>query len=104
MHACHAHRRWGASQFAPSAALANTIGGESEARYEKHGAHWRAALLSGAIERLAAHLGPGAERWHCLNVVVPSYRCVVRGRKEAAYYLARQHLRTQAPRRPARLK
>ncbi|KAI8466967.1 MAG: hypothetical protein J3K34DRAFT_524121 [Monoraphidium minutum] len=69
------YRRWGASVFAPTAALVNTVGGGGGARYQKHGAHWRDGLLSAAIEGLAASLDPATPRYRCLNVVVPTYRC-----------------------------
>lgn len=50
------------------------MGGPRGARYHKQGVPWRDRLLSEAVEALAASLGPGAARYHCLNVVVPTYR------------------------------
>ena len=71
------YRRYGASQFADTASLCNGIGGADEARYDKHAIHWKDKLLTTSINRLRSYLGPTHDRSlvHCLDVVVPSFRC-----------------------------
>lgn len=75
------YRRWGASIFAPTATLCNTIGGAGTARYEKHSARdWRDQLLTDSIAQLSRYLDTLApshnlSRVHCLDVVVPTFRC-----------------------------
>ena len=93
-------RRWGASEFASTAGLDNTVGGSGAARYQKQTTHWRDEVLTRAVAGLEEWLGsrlesphhvlseptlesphvlpaPAARRVRCLNVVVPSFRCHV---------------------------
>jgi hypothetical protein len=72
------YRRWGASRFAPTATVCNTVGGAHEARYEKEGSVWCDEVLSQSIttvERWLSCHSIDAPRIMCVNIVVPSYRC-----------------------------
>ncbi|CAE8681191.1 unnamed protein product [Polarella glacialis] len=79
------YRRWGASEFAVTAALCNTVGGADDARYSKCGTGlpWRDSLLTTAIETLSAWLQVklgtehGRARFTCIDIVCPTYRCDV---------------------------
>mmetsp|Transcript_7212 Transcript_7212/g.10150 ORF Transcript_7212/g.10150 Transcript_7212/m.10150 type:complete len:1017 (-) Transcript_7212:189-3239(-) len=74
------YRRWGASMFAKTSKLRNTIGGADASRYRKISSFcWRDTILSKAIQKLSMWLEhkkvQKAQQYHCLDVVVPSYRC-----------------------------
>jgi hypothetical protein len=71
------YRRWGASEFAPTATLTNSIGGAKPARYEKEGARWCQDVLTNSIDVVAAYLRR-PPTYACWNIVVPSYRCDLR--------------------------
>ncbi|CAM9444379.1 unnamed protein product, partial [Heterosigma akashiwo] len=74
------YRRWGAAAFA-DASLINTVGGAEKARYQKQdtGVIWRDALLTQAIDTverwLQSNFRAPVKRFHCLDVVCPTYRC-----------------------------
>ncbi|CAM9662421.1 unnamed protein product, partial [Scytosiphon promiscuus] len=69
------YRRWGASAFAPTAALKNLLGGKSTARYPKVGVRWQDAILQREIDRFGSLVQPRGARVRCIGVVVPTYRC-----------------------------
>lgn len=73
------YRRLGASEFAHSATLDNTIGGAGNARYVKQNFNWHGKILTAAVEKLFDYLrvncAGGFTPAYCLDVVVPSYRC-----------------------------
>lgn len=52
----HYAHRWGASEFAHTATLENTIGGAGSARYRKAAIHWRDRLLTEAVAHLEGWL------------------------------------------------
>lgn len=76
------YRRWGAAVFAElPAQLTNGVGGSAQARYDKTlGSRvlWSDRVLTDAIGSLERWLGehaPAAQRFTCMDVVVPTYRC-----------------------------
>lgn len=78
------YRRFGTSKFAPSASLENIIGGNYDARYDKHNFKWQTNVLNTAVDKVSSYLSSyfqssGQARSFatvpCINVVVPSYRC-----------------------------
>lgn len=78
------YRRWGASQFAESAELRNTVGGASAARYKKQDTSvpWRDEPLTEAINTLTAwlkHNYPGRKfaQCTCIDIVCPTHRCML---------------------------
>lgn len=73
------YRRFGASEFA-DATLRNTIGGNDAARYAKHNFVWQTDILSRSVSKVVDYLEDQKlslvpERFRCINVVVPSFRC-----------------------------
>jgi hypothetical protein len=73
------YRRVGASEFAHTATLDNTIGGAGNSRYIKETFNWHGRILTSAIEKLIHFLRLNhVEEFvevYCIDVVVPSYRC-----------------------------
>ena len=67
------YKRVGASEFEHGAVLENTIGGIEEARYVKRAIRWNNDQLTQYIEKLHVEL-PGAKRFLCVDVVVPTFR------------------------------
>lgn len=67
------YRRWGASGFAPTAALKNLVGGKSTARYPKVGVCWQDAILQREIDRFWKLVQPTGPRVRCMGVVVPTF-------------------------------
>lgn len=71
------YRRWGASAFAPTAALKNLVGGKSTARYPKVNVRWQNDILQREIDRFQGLVQPRGPRFRCMGVVVPTFRCDV---------------------------
>mmetsp|Transcript_9930 Transcript_9930/g.23952 ORF Transcript_9930/g.23952 Transcript_9930/m.23952 type:complete len:1010 (-) Transcript_9930:296-3325(-) len=79
------YRRWGASRFAPNAALCNKLGGKKAARYNKRfDLIWRDELLTKAVGKVSSWLqdrsagspaGIPPVQIPCIDCVVPTYRC-----------------------------
>jgi glycosyltransferase involved in cell wall biosynthesis len=75
------YSRWNASSFAMSCRLRNTLGGDSDARYEKYSINWPGQILNLNLVKLRDFLDGEKPRRRCshegicLDVVVPSYRC-----------------------------
>lgn len=77
------YRRFGASEFAYTATLNNTIGGKTDARYSKHNFNWQSNILTNAVAKIVSYLekiqaskgGKETYLFRCLSVVVPTFRC-----------------------------
>jgi hypothetical protein len=70
------YSRYNAAAFEVSCRLENTIGGDGDARYQKHQINWRGQILSMNLRSLKSHhLVVGRQsNGVCLDVVVPCYR------------------------------
>jgi hypothetical protein len=113
------YRRWGASEFADTAQLKNTVGGKDCARYLKHNVcEWRDTVLSKALSEMdqwlasnsyssstaphtdgLRHQTASAGKFLCLDVVCPTYRCelnmlerIVALRTDESYHVSTQFL------------
>jgi glycosyltransferase involved in cell wall biosynthesis len=73
------YRRFGASEFAFTATLNNTIGGNLDGRYVKHNFDWKSDILTAAVAKVSCYLEKKqtVELFTCMNIVVPTYRCNV---------------------------
>lgn len=85
------YRHQGAAVFAElPAQLVNSVGGSAQARYSKtFGSRvvWSDRVLTDAIGTLERWLGkhaPAAQRFTCMDVVVPTYRCELQALEAAA--------------------
>ena len=66
------YSRFNAADFCGSCRLDNTIGGDGDARYEKHQINWRGQILNMNLRKLKGIVG--VPKGIVLDVVVPSYR------------------------------
>lgn len=68
------YSRYQAAAFEVTCRLENAIGGDGDARYEKHQINWRGQILSLNLRHLTRFLDDRKPFGLCLDVVVPSYR------------------------------
>jgi hypothetical protein len=83
------YRRLGAAEFAPTAALENTVGGAGPARYVKQHVEWQGELLASAVAKLLTHYAAGRAATPCIDLVVPSFRCDAAALRRIAALTAR---------------
>lgn len=68
------YSRFNAADFEVGCRLLNTIGGDDDARYQKHHINWRGHILSMNLRRMKGILNQAKPKGVCLDIVVPSYR------------------------------
>jgi hypothetical protein len=68
------YSRFNAADFSPTSRMENTIGGDGDARYEKHQINWRTHILNMNLRKMKAILGGRQPTGVVLDIVVPSYR------------------------------
>lgn len=68
------YKRWNASTIVEDTRLENTVGGDSEARYDKHSINWTTSILQSSIQKLQKNLMNRKAKGICVDVVVPSFR------------------------------
>jgi hypothetical protein len=70
------YSRFRAASFEVSCSLTNTVGGDGDARYQKHQINWRGQILELNLRHLTSFLENRKPCGLCLDVVVPSYRTI----------------------------
>ena len=68
------YSRFRAADYEVGCRLLNTIGGDDDARYQKHHINWRGHILSMNLRRMKRILDKTKHEGVCLDIVVPSYR------------------------------
>eukprot|EP00551_Chaetoceros_affinis_P012567 CAMPEP_0203682834 /NCGR_PEP_ID=MMETSP0090-20130426/47203_1 /ASSEMBLY_ACC=CAM_ASM_001088 /TAXON_ID=426623 /ORGANISM="Chaetoceros affinis, Strain CCMP159" /LENGTH=845 /DNA_ID=CAMNT_0050551951 /DNA_START=88 /DNA_END=2622 /DNA_ORIENTATION=+ len=68
------YSRYNSASFEVSCRLENTIGGDGDARYQKHQINWRGQILSMNLRFLKSHLDGRLPDGICIDVVIPCYR------------------------------
>mmetsp|Transcript_15623 Transcript_15623/g.34141 ORF Transcript_15623/g.34141 Transcript_15623/m.34141 type:complete len:1056 (-) Transcript_15623:63-3230(-) len=68
------YSRFNAASFCAVATMKNGIGGDGDARYQKHNINWRGQILNMNLRKLKSALLPQEANGIVLDVVVPSYR------------------------------
>jgi hypothetical protein len=68
------YSRFNAADFVVSCCLENTIGGDGDARYQKHQINWRGQILNMNLKKLKGFFGNREPTGVVLDIVIPSYR------------------------------
>jgi len=68
------YSRYNAATFDITCRLENMIGGDGDARYQKHQINWRGQILSMNLQHLKTRMNGRSPHGVCIDVVVPCYR------------------------------
>lgn len=64
------YSQFNAADFSPSSRMENTIGGDGDARYEKHQINWRTHILNMNLQKMKAIWGGRQPTGVVLDIVV----------------------------------